>query len=54
MENTYVEETKFLSDKVVENLSRFCELSANETTKKLENAILVSTKKPWGRGYSLL
>ena len=54
MENTYVEETKFLLDKVVVNLSRFCELSANETTKKLENAILVSTKKPWGRGYSLL
>ena len=33
MENTYVEETKFLPDKVVENLSRFCELSANKTTK---------------------
>ena len=53
MENTYVEETKFLSDKVVEE-SRFCELSANETTKKLANAILAATKKLWGRGYSLI
>ena len=53
MENTYVEETKFLSGKVVEK-SRFCELSASETTKKLENAILAATKKPWGREYSLI
>ena len=51
MENTYVEETKFLSDKVVEK-SRFCELSANKTTKKLANAILSATKKPWWREYS--
>ena len=50
MENTYVEETKFLLDKVVENLSRFGELSADKTTKKLENAILAASKKPWGRG----
>ena len=50
MENTYVEETKFLSDKVVENLSRFCELSANKTTKKTGKCYTGSNKKALGKG----